>query len=212
MNATRRLDDRAAPLSPANLRIKRGCDLLIALAALTLIAPLLLLLAVAVKLSSPGPVLYKQRRVGWRGEAFTIFKFRSMQHSPAAMPNHQATRNDPRVTGFGRFLRKWSFDELPQFVNVLRGDMSIVGPRPLAPAQDEAYRRQIPGYDLRHQVRPGITGWAQIDGCRGETETLEKMQARVDHDLEYLLDWTIWRDLEIMRKTFKVMLVDRHAY
>lgn len=198
--------------TPANLRLKRGCDLLFSVVILTLMAPLMLGLGLLVKIGSPGPMVFKQRRIGLHGEVITIYKFRSMRNTDDGDMIPQATRHDPRTTVFGRFLRRYSLDELPQFINVLQGRMSIVGPRPHALAHDAHFRRLIAAYPQRQKARPGITGWAQVSGCRGETDTLEKMQARVDCDLEYLKNWTIWLDLWIMLKTVKVMLGDRQAY
>ena len=194
--------------TPANLRLKRGCDFLFSVVILTLMAPLMVVLGLLVKISSPGPMVFKQRRIGLQGDVITIYKFRSMRTTDDGDVIPQATRHDPRTTTFGTFLRRYSLDELPQFINVLQGRMSIVGPRPHALAHDENFRRLIPTYPQRQKVRPGITGWAQVSGCRGETDTLEKIQARVDHDLAYLKNWTIWLDLWIMLKTVKVMLGD----
>ena len=194
--------------TPANLRLKRGCDIILSVVILILMAPLMVLLGLGVKISSPGPMVFTQRRIGLHGEVIKVYKFRSMRTTDDGNLIAQATRRDPRTTAFGRFLRRSSLDELPQFINVLQGRMSIVGPRPHALAHDAYYRCLIATYSRRHQVRPGITGWAQVSGWRGETDTLEKMQARVEHDLEYLKIWTIWLDLRIMLKTVKVMLSD----
>jgi len=161
----------------------------------------LLLIAAAVKLSSPGPALFKQRRYGMDGNEINVWKFRTMRVCEDGDKVPQAKKNDPRITKFGAFLRRTSLDELPQFVNVLMGDMSIVGPRPHAVAHNELYRKQIKGYMLRHKVRPGITGWAQINGWRGETDSLLKMEKRVEHDLWYMRNWSLWLDLKIMLMT-----------
>ena len=198
--------------SPANLRLKRGCDILFSVVILILLAPLMVLLGLIVKISSPGPMVFKQRRTGLHGEVITVYKFRSMRSADDGQVIAQATRHDPRTTAFGTFLRRSSLDELPQFINVLQGRMSIVGPRPHALAHDAYYQCLISTYSQRQKVRPGITGWAQVSGCRGETDTLEKMQARVDHDLEYIKNWTIGLDLRIMLKTVKVMLSGNQAY
>ena len=192
----------------SNLRLKRGCDVLLSVVILILMAPLMVVLGLVVKISSPGPMVFKQRRIGLHDDVITIYKFRSMRTTDDGDVIPQATRHDPRTTAFGTFLRRTSLDELPQFINVLQGRMSIVGPRPHALAHDAYYRCLIGSYSQRHKVRPGITGWAQVSGCRGETDTLEKMQARVDHDLEYLKNWTTWLDLWIMLKTVKVILDD----
>ena len=155
----------------------------------------------SVKLSSPGPALFKQRRYGMDGNEINVWKFRTMRVCEDGDKVPQAKKNDPRITKLGAFLRRTSLDELPQFVNVLMGDMSIVGPRPHAVAHNELYRKQIKGYMLRHKVRPGITGWAQINGWRGETDSLLKMEKRVEHDLWYMRNWSLWLDLKIMLMT-----------
>jgi putative colanic acid biosysnthesis UDP-glucose lipid carrier transferase len=184
-------------------QLKRGFDLLISGAGLLLISPLLLLIAIAVRLSGPGPVLFRQDRYGLDGRRFRIYKFRTMQVTEAGdTPGlRQATRNDPRVTPVGRFLRRWSLDELPQLVNVVKGEMSLVGPRPHAVDHNEHYRRRIPGYMQRHAFKPGITGLAQIEGLRGETNSLESMAQRIDADLRYARDWSLKLDIKILLKT-----------
>jgi putative colanic acid biosynthesis UDP-glucose lipid carrier transferase len=193
--------------------IKRVSDILIASFILLPILPVMALIALGVKLSSRGPVLFKQRRYGLDGEQITVFKFRSMTVTEDGDRIVQAKKNDRRVTAFGRFLRKTSLDELPQFINVLQGRMSVVGPRPHAVAHNEMYRKVINGYMIRHKVKPGITGWAQINGLRGETDTLEKMMARVEYDLEYIRNWSLTLDLWIILKTFKVVFVgDKNAF
>ncbi len=163
--------------------------------------PLMLVIAIAVKLSSKGPILFKQRRYGLNGEVIQVLKFRTMKSMDDGAIVIQASKDDPRVTPLGRILRKTSIDELPQFWNVLQGTMSIVGPRPHAIAHNEEYRQLIEGYMLRHKVKPGITGWAQVNGLRGETETLEKMKSRIDYDLYYINHWSIWFDLKIIFMT-----------
>ena len=168
--------------------------------------------AVGVKLSSPGPVLFRQRRTGLDGEIIEVFKFRSMTTLDNGNYIRQATRDDPRITRFGAFIRRTSLDELPQFFNVLRGDMSIVGPRPHAVAHNEAYRDLVKAYMARHKVKPGITGWAQVNGLRGETDTLDKMARRVEYDLEYLRNWSLGLDLLIIARTVRLVLFDRGAY
>jgi len=191
---------------------KRGTDFLLALLILILISPLLLLIAIGIRVTSPGPVVFKQRRYGLDGKEFLVYKFRTMRVLEDGDTITQARADDQRVTTFGAFLRRTSMDELPQFVNVLQGRMSIVGPRPHAVAHNELYRRLIKGYMLRHKVKPGITGWAQVNGYRGETETLEKMKARIDHDLEYLRNWSLRLDLYIIAKTFWVVLKTKDVY
>ncbi|HZV55268.1 MAG TPA: undecaprenyl-phosphate glucose phosphotransferase, partial [Rhodocyclaceae bacterium] len=191
---------------------KRVSDLVMAALILAILSPLLVLIAIGVKLSSAGPVIFKQRRYGLDGQEIIVYKFRSMTVCEDAGEIPQAQKNDQRVTPFGAFLRKSSLDELPQFINVLQGRMSIVGPRPHAVAHNEMYRKMIKGYMLRHKVRPGITGWAQVNGLRGETETVDKMEARIEHDLEYLRNWSLRLDLYIIFKTGFVILRDQHAY
>jgi putative colanic acid biosynthesis UDP-glucose lipid carrier transferase len=181
--------------------LKRLEDLLIAASALTVTAPLMLAIAVGVKLSSSGPVLFRQRRYGLSGKVVEVWKFRSMSVQEDGDQIPQARRADPRVTPFGAFLRRTSLDELPQFFNVLQGHMSVVGPRPHAVAHNEQYRKLVPGYMLRHKVKPGITGWAQVNGWRGETNTVEKMQMRVEHDMHYIRNWSLVLDIKIVALT-----------
>ncbi len=192
--------------------VKRLSDLVLASLILVIIAPLLVAVAVGVKLSSPGPVIFRQRRNGLDGEEIVVYKFRSMRTQDDGAVVRQATRGDPRVTRFGAFIRRTSLDELPQFINVLQGRMSIVGPRPHAVAHNAQYRPIIRSYMVRHKVRPGITGWAQVNGCRGETDVVEKMAARVHYDLEYLRSWSLGLDLRIIVRTVRQMLFDRSAY
>lgn len=200
------------PFRGYNGFLKRASDVLLSLLILLLISPLLLLLAVLVKLDSPGPVFFKQRRYGLDGEEIVVYKFRSMAVTEDGPEIAQATKNDSRVTRLGAFLRRTSLDELPQFVNVLQGRMSVVGPRPHAVAHNELYRKLIKGYMVRHKVRPGITGWAQVNGQRGETDTLDKMQARIDFDLDYLRNWSLQLDLYIILKTVRLVFKDSAAY
>lgn len=181
--------------------VKRLEDIIISSIILTLIFIPMLVIAVGVKLSSPGPIIFKQRRYGMDGKQIRIWKFRSMTTCDDGDKVVQATKNDQRMTAFGAFLRRTSLDELPQFFNVLRGEMSIVGPRPHAVAHNEQYRKIISGYMLRHKVPPGITGWAQINGWRGETDTIEKMEKRVECDLWYIRRWSVWLDLKIIFRT-----------
>jgi putative colanic acid biosynthesis UDP-glucose lipid carrier transferase len=200
------------PFTGTNELAKRISDIVLASLILLLISPLLLAVAIGVKLSSPGPVIFKQRRNGLDGEEIVVYKFRSMRALDDGQVVRQATRADPRVTRFGAFIRRTSLDELPQFVNVLQGRMSIVGPRPHAVAHNEEYRKLIKAYMVRHKVKPGITGWAQVNGLRGETDTIEKMKARVEYDLEYLRNWSLALDLQIIVRTARLVVFDRHAY
>ena len=200
------------PFTGTNRLIKRSSDIVLALAALLLLAPVLLVLALGVKLSSPGPVIFRQRRNGLDGEEIVVYKFRSMRSTDDGPDIRQAMKDDPRITPFGAFMRRTSLDELPQFFNVLQGRMSIVGPRPHAVAHNEQYRQLIKAYMVRHKVKPGITGWAQVHGLRGETETVDKMQQRVEYDLEYLRNWSLRLDLQIIARTVKLVFFDRRAY
>ncbi|NKJ49693.1 undecaprenyl-phosphate glucose phosphotransferase [Burkholderia sp. SG-MS1] len=203
----------ASPLSASSMLKKEIFDRLFATAALIALAPLLLAIAIAVKLSSRGPVLFKQKRKGADGRVFTIYKFRSMRlHTEAKGVLSQATRDDKRVTKIGAFLRRTSLDELPQFFNVLRGDMSVVGPRPHALEHDDLYQKVVAGYINRYRIKPGITGWAQINGFRGETDRIEKMERRVEHDLYYLGHWSFALDMRIIGATIVAGLVHRNAY
>ncbi|HUX30174.1 MAG TPA: exopolysaccharide biosynthesis polyprenyl glycosylphosphotransferase, partial [Thiobacillus sp.] len=179
---------------------------------LLLIWPLLLVLAAGVKLSSPGPAIFKQRRYGLDGNEILVYKFRSMSVCEDGATVKQAVRCDPRITRFGAFIRRTSLDELPQFINVLQGHMSVVGPRPHTVAHNEQYRKLIKGYMLRHKVKPGITGLAQVNGLRGETETLDKMRARVQYDIDYMRNWSLAFDLIIIAKTLVVVWRDQNAY
>ena len=203
----------ASPLSQRAVLQKEIFDRLFALAALCAVAPLLVGIAIAVKLSSRGPVFFRQRRKGADGRVFTIYKFRSMRlHSEQADVLSQATHNDPRVTPVGAFLRRTSLDELPQFFNVLRGDMSVVGPRPHAIEHDDLYQKVVSGYIHRYRIKPGITGWAQVNGLRGETDRIEKMEARVAHDLYYLGNWSFGLDMRIIAATVFKGLRGVNAY
>jgi putative colanic acid biosynthesis UDP-glucose lipid carrier transferase len=185
-------------------RFKAVFDAVVASMAVVVLLPLMMVIAVAIKLDSKGPVLFRQRRYGMNGQEIEVWKFRSMRtdESPdAELKVRQATRDDERVTRVGALLRRTSLDELPQFFNVLQGQMSIVGPRPHAVSHNEEYRHQIDGYMMRHKIKPGITGWAQVNGWRGETDTLEKMEKRVQYDLEYIRNWSAWFDIKIMLLT-----------
>jgi putative colanic acid biosynthesis UDP-glucose lipid carrier transferase len=201
-----------SPFSGASGLIKRASDIALSLAILAAISPLLLLLALCVKLSSPGPAIFKQRRYGLDGEEIVVYKFRTMTVTEDGDSIRQCGKADDRVTPLGALLRRTSLDELPQLVNVLQGRMSIVGPRPHAVAHNELYRKLIKGYMQRHKVRPGLTGWAQVNGLRGETESVEKMKARIDYDLDYLRNWSLRLDLYIIAKTAWIVLTGRNAY
>ncbi|NWG87702.1 MAG: undecaprenyl-phosphate glucose phosphotransferase [Hydrogenophilaceae bacterium] len=200
------------PFYGINGLVKRASDVVVAGSILTLIAPLMLAISVAVKLSSPGPVLFKQRRYGLDGQEIIVYKFRSMTVCEDGPVIEQAKKEDKRVTRIGAVLRRTSLDELPQFINVLQGRMSVVGPRPHAVAHNELYRKLVKGYMVRHKVKPGITGLAQVSGCRGETDTVEKMQKRIEYDLEYLRRWSLHLDLEIILRTILLVIRDRQAY
>jgi putative colanic acid biosynthesis UDP-glucose lipid carrier transferase len=193
------------PFYGVNGLVKRASDIVLASLILILISPLMLAIAAGVKLSSPGPVLFRQRRYGLDGREIIVYKFRSMTVTEDGPVIRQATRNDARVTPFGAFIRRTSLDELPQFINVLQGRMSIVGPRPHAVAHNEMYRKLVKSYMIRHKVKPGITGWAQVNGLRGETDTVEKMKARIEYDLDYLRHWSLKFDLSIIWKTIFVV-------
>jgi putative colanic acid biosysnthesis UDP-glucose lipid carrier transferase len=201
-----------SPLNGLSGVWKRVFDLLLASVALLLSWPAMLALALAIKLSSPGPILFKQRRYGLNGEEISVYKFRSMTVCEDGAAIRQAVRQDRRITPFGKILRRTSLDELPQILNVLEGKMSFVGPRPHAVAHNEVYRKLISGYMIRHKVRPGITGWAQVNGLRGETSTVELMQRRVEYDLDYLKNWSFTLDLRIIAKTAWTMWRDHNAY
>jgi putative colanic acid biosynthesis UDP-glucose lipid carrier transferase len=200
------------PFSAYDSVAKRIEDLVLCLIILPLIAIPMLIISIAIKLTSPGSVFFKQQRYGIKGEKIEVWKFRSMTVSDNGPNVKQATKNDARITPLGGFLRRTSLDELPQFLNVLQGTMSVVGPRPHAVAHNEFYRKQIQGYMLRHKVKPGITGQAQINGCRGETDTLDKMEARIHHDLEYLKQWSLWLDIKIVFLTVFKGFVSKQAY
>ncbi|KLD72177.1 undecaprenyl-phosphate glucose phosphotransferase [Xanthomonas pisi] len=200
------------PLTGLSRLLKEATDRVLALVIVVVSAPLMLALAAGVKLSGPGPVLFRQMRQGWDGRPFELWKFRSMQLHDAATAAPQTSRGDQRVTRFGAFLRRTSFDELPQFLNVLQGHMAIVGPRPHALAHNAQYQDVVPNYLQRQRVKPGITGWAQVNGLRGETDTVEKMRRRVQHDLAYIQHWSLWLDLSIIAQTCVIVLFDRDAY
>ena len=212
VNGTSVISVCETPFKGGNGIIKRLSDICFSLLILALIFPLMLIIAIAVKLGSPGPVIFKQRRFGLDGEEILVYKFRSMSVTEDGGFIQQAQKNDTRLTSLGAFLRRSSLDELPQFINVLQGRMSIVGPRPHAVAHNELYRKLIKGYMVRHKVKPGITGWAQVNGYRGETKTLDKMQRRIDFDLEYLRNWSLRLDVHIILKTVRTVIKDQKAY
>lgn len=200
------------PMSGISAIIKQIEDRILALLILLFISPVLLTIAMLVKFTSEGPIIFKQQRYGIDGKAIEVWKFRSMKVMENGNTVTQAKKGDARVTKLGAFLRRTSLDELPQFINVLKGDMSIVGPRPHAVAHNEQYRKLINGYMLRHKMKPGITGWAQINGWRGETDTLDKMEKRVEYDLEYIRNWSVWFDIKIIFLTVFKGFVNKSAY
>ncbi|MFS8038719.1 undecaprenyl-phosphate glucose phosphotransferase [Xanthobacter sp. AM11] len=206
------IEVQRAPLSRLELAQKRALDIAVASVAVTLLLPLFAIIAVAIKMDSRGPVIFRQRRNGFGGREFTIYKFRSMTVMEDGTKVVQAQRNDKRVTRTGKFLRATSLDELPQVLNVLFGHMSIVGPRPHAIAHDDAYSKLIAGYAFRHHVKPGITGWAQVQGLRGETAELELMERRIEMDLWYINNWSVVLDVKIILKTFIEVLRKDAAY
>ncbi|EKS9798734.1 MULTISPECIES: undecaprenyl-phosphate glucose phosphotransferase [Burkholderia] len=211
---SRALDLVASPLSARALAAKAVFDRVFAALALIAIAPAMGAIAIAVKCSSPGPVLFRQQRRGAYGRIFTIYKFRTMRRhdTDEADEVRQATRGDPRVTRVGALLRRTSLDELPQFLNVLKGDMSVVGPRPHAVEHDHFYQHKVDGYIQRYRIKPGITGWAQVNGHRGETDRVEKMQKRVEYDLYYLNNWSFSLDMRIVAATVLCGFTHRNAY
>ncbi|AXL50329.1 undecaprenyl-phosphate glucose phosphotransferase [Paraburkholderia caffeinilytica] len=203
----------ASPLPARAMVQKEIFDRLFAALALLALTPLLVVIAIAVKCSSRGPVFFKQYRKGADGQVFRIYKFRTMRaHAEKAGVVTQATKGDPRITRVGAILRRTSLDELPQFFNVLRGEMSVVGPRPHAIEHDELYQKVVDGYIHRYRIKPGITGWAQVNGFRGETDRIEKMQKRVEHDLYYLCNWSFALDLRIVAATVAKGFINLNAY
>jgi putative colanic acid biosynthesis UDP-glucose lipid carrier transferase len=192
--------------------LKAALDYAIAFSLLVLFLPLFAVIAVAVKQSSSGPIFFRQRRYGYRNREFHVYKFRTMSVMEDGAIVTQAERSDSRVTRVGRFLRRTSLDELPQLLNVLRGEMSIVGPRPHAIAHNEQFAQVLELYPRRHRVKPGITGWAQIHGHRGEIKEPQDIRMRLEHDLYYIDNWSVWLDLEILSRTFLAVLVGRGAY
>jgi putative colanic acid biosynthesis UDP-glucose lipid carrier transferase len=192
--------------------VKRGLDLVVSSVILALAALPMMLIALAVKLSSPGPVFFRQRRYGLDGREIEVWKFRTMRVCEDGPVVKQATKDDSRVTRVGAFLRRSSLDELPQLFNVLEGSMSLVGPRPHATTHNEAFRKLVRGYMLRHKVKPGMTGLAQVNGCRGETETVQKMRQRVQYDHRYIRDWSLAMDIQILLQTVPAILSGKNAY
>ncbi len=202
-----------SPLSGWNIVLKWLEDRILGLLIVIAFAPVMAVVALAIRMESPGPVLFRQKRYGYNNQVFYIYKFRSMYHGdvPEAKTK-QATKDDPRITRVGRFIRRTSLDELPQLFNVLQGDMSLVGPRPHAVDHNEEYAAIIEGYFARHNLKPGITGWAQVNGLRGETDTVDKMEARVRFDTYYVENWSLMFDVQILFRTFFVGFVNKNAY
>jgi len=207
------IDLNDSPLTGINHYVKLASDVIIASAILVMISPIMLTIAAAVKMTSKGPVLFMQQRLGMNGRPITVYKFRSMRvHTEEAGKVTQAKKNDSRITPLGAFLRSSSLDELPQFINVIQGRMSIVGPRPHALAHNDYYKELVERYMLRHRVKPGITGWAQVNGYRGETDTLDKMEKRVEHDLWYIENWSLILDFRIIVGTAFKGFFNQNAY
>ena len=201
---------RYVPLTnTGNIIIKRAVDIIGSLIAITVFSPVMLILAILVKLSSPGPVIFKQERVGLHNKPFYMYKFRSMEMQSAKEEKKAWTvKNDPRVTPIGKLLRRTSLDELPQFFNILKGDMSLVGPRPERPHFVEKFKEEIPRYMVKHQVRPGLTGWAQVNGLRGDTS----IKKRIEYDIYYIENWTLLFDIKIVLMTFFTGFINKNAY
>ena len=211
-NRTFAIEVQRAPLSGMQRFVKRGVDILVSGLALIFFIPVLVLTAVAIKLDSPGPVIFRQNRKGFNGKQFVIFKFRTMTVQENGPTIVQATRDDARVTSLGQLLRSSSIDELPQLMNVLRGDMSLVGPRPHALAHDDYFGSIVGDYAFRHHVKPGITGWAQCNGARGATPSVEHISERVKFDLWYVNNWSLWLDVQILIKTVFEVVRKHNAY
>jgi Undecaprenyl-phosphate glucose phosphotransferase len=205
------IEINGVPMSSSSRVLKRIEDIILSIIIITLISPILLAVAIMIKLTSKGPILYKQERHGWNGKTIKVYKFRSMYHSDSNQFK-QATKNDSRITPLGQFLRKTSIDEFPQFLNVLQGRMSIVGPRPHAVSMNHDYKDKIDNYMQRHKVNPGITGWAQVNGFRGETDTINKMEKRIEYDLYYIQNWSLWFDLKIVFMTIFKGFIGKNAY
>jgi undecaprenyl-phosphate galactose phosphotransferase/putative colanic acid biosynthesis UDP-glucose lipid carrier transferase len=206
------IEIQRAPLSRAERLVKRAMDISLSLVALLFFMPVLVLTAIAIKLDGPGPVIFRQNRKGFNRSQFVMLKFRTMTVQENGPSVAQATREDPRVTPIGRLLRSASIDELPQLVNVLKGDMSLIGPRPHALAHDNYFEKLLSDYAFRHHVKPGLTGWAQCNGARGATPSIEHIAERVKLDLWYVNNWSLWLDLQILVKTFYEVLRKRNAY
>ena len=210
---------RNSPIQGISGSIKRLLDITLSLSGLILMLPVFIVIAAAIKINSPGSAFFIQTRYGINGEKIKIYKFRTMydksehDNSGSAESSYvQATKNDKRITPVGGFLRRTSLDELPQLINVLQGKMSLVGPRPHPVAMNEEYRKIIAGYMIRHKVKPGITGFAQVKGFRGETDTLEKMEKRIEYDLKYIRQWSVLFDIEILIRTLIIFLFQKNAY
>jgi undecaprenyl-phosphate galactose phosphotransferase/putative colanic acid biosynthesis UDP-glucose lipid carrier transferase len=206
------IEIQRAPFSGPERFVKRVMDILVAALALIFFVPVMALTAIAIKLDGPGPVIFRQHRKGFNGRQFIMFKFRTMKVQENGPMVAQVTRDDPRVTAIGRLLREASIDELPQLLNVLKGDMSLIGPRPHALAHDNYFENILSDYAFRHHVKPGITGWAQCNGARGATPSIEHISERVRLDLWYINNWSLWLDIQILIKTFFEVLRKRNAY
>ncbi len=205
------IEINGAALSTPSRILKRIEDIVLSLIIALLISPIILVVAILIKLTSKGPILYKQERHGFNGKTIKVYKFRSMYYKEKD-EFKQATKNDSRITPIGHFIRRTSIDEFPQFLNVLQGRMSIVGPRPHAVSMNEDYKDKIDNYMQRHKVKPGITGWAQVNGLRGETDTIEKMEKRIEYDLFYIQNWSLWFDLKIIFLTIFKGFIGKNAY
>jgi undecaprenyl-phosphate galactose phosphotransferase/putative colanic acid biosynthesis UDP-glucose lipid carrier transferase len=206
------IEVQRAPLSTAERLLKRAIDLAVALIALVFFIPIMAFSAIAIKLDGRGPIIFRQNRKGFNGHEFVMFKFRTMSVLENGEVVTQASREDPRVTGIGRLLRASSIDELPQLWNVVRGEMSVVGPRPHALAHDNYFEKLLQDYAFRHHVKPGMTGWAQVNGLRGATPSVEQISRRVQMDLWYINNWSLWLDIQILLKTCSEVLRKRNAY
>jgi Undecaprenyl-phosphate glucose phosphotransferase len=206
------IEIQRAPLTGTQRLIKRTMDIVLASLALLFFLPVMVLTAIAIKLDSPGPIIFRQNRKGFNGRQFVIFKFRTMTVQEDGAAVTQATRGDSRVTAIGRLLRSSSIDELPQLLNVLKDDMSLIGPRPHALAHDNYFENILSDYAYRHHVKPGMTGWAQCNGARGATPSIEHISERVKLDLWYINNWSLWLDVQILIKTFFEVMRKRNAY